>query len=67
MTPTYRLYEPLGWPTPDEWKGMTMLAYGILEWAFLGLLGLLVVVVGAFSVFLIANQFRNPGRKPRRL
>ncbi len=46
---------------------MTMLAYGILEWAFLGLLGLLVVVVGAFSVFLIANQFRNPGRKPRRL
>ncbi len=40
--------------------------HGFLELFFLGLLGLLVVVVGAFSVFVIVQQFRNPGRPARR-
>jgi hypothetical protein len=37
---------------------------GFLEKVFVGLLALLVVVVGLFALFLIANQFRNPGRRP---
>lgn len=37
---------------------------GFLEKFFVGLLALLVAAVGAFALYLIANQFRNPGRKP---
>ncbi|HEY5861278.1 MAG TPA: hypothetical protein VIX62_13430 [Actinomycetota bacterium] len=37
---------------------------GFLEKFFVGLLALLVVAVGVFALFLIANQFRNPGRRP---
>ena len=39
-------------------------APGFLEKFFVGLLVLLVVVVGVFALFLIVNQFRNPGRRP---
>jgi hypothetical protein len=41
--------------------------HGFLELFFLGLLGLLVVLVGIFAVFVMAQQFRNPGRPARRL
>ncbi len=40
-------------------------APGLLEWIFLGLLASLVALVGLFSLYVIAQQFRNPGRKPR--
>jgi hypothetical protein len=37
---------------------------GFLEKVFVGLLALLVALVGLFALFLIVNQFRNPGRRP---
>jgi hypothetical protein len=37
---------------------------GFLGKFFVGLLALLVLAVGAFALFLIVNQFRNPGRRP---
>jgi hypothetical protein len=37
---------------------------GFLELFFVGLLAVLVLVVGVFSLYLIRNQFRNPGRRP---
>jgi hypothetical protein len=37
--------------------------HGFLELFFLGLLALLVALVGIFALFLIVNQFRNPGRR----
>jgi hypothetical protein len=41
---------------------------GFLEWFFLGLLMLLVVVVSVFGLFVAIQFFRNPGRasRPRR-
>jgi hypothetical protein len=41
-------------------------AWGFLEWIFIGLLTLLTGVVGLFALFLIVQQFRNPGRRPGR-
>jgi len=38
---------------------------GFLEWFFLGLLMLLVVIVGFFGLFVGIQFFRNPGRAPR--
>jgi hypothetical protein len=38
---------------------------GFLEWFFLGLLMLLVVVVSFFGLFMAIQFFRNPGRAPR--
>jgi hypothetical protein len=38
---------------------------GWLEGIFVGLLVLLAGVVGLFALFVIAQQFRNPGRKGR--
>jgi hypothetical protein len=38
---------------------------GFLEWFFLGLLMLLVVVVSFFGLFVAIQFFRNPGRAPR--
>ena len=38
---------------------------GFLEWFFLGLLTLLVVVVSVFGLFVGIQFFRNPGRAPR--
>lgn len=35
---------------------------GFLEWFFLGMLSLLVLVVGAFAAFVALQLFRNPGR-----
>ncbi|MGZ8577934.1 MAG: hypothetical protein ACXWWX_00210 [Actinomycetota bacterium] len=40
-------------------------APGLLEWIFLGLLASLVGLVGLFSIYVIAQQFRNPGRGDR--
>lgn len=40
-------------------------APGLLEKAFLGLLAILVVAVGIFSLYVLVQQFRNPGRAPR--
>jgi len=41
---------------------------GFLEWFFLGLLMLLVVVVSVFGLFVAIQLFRNPGgaSRPRR-
>jgi hypothetical protein len=39
---------------------------GWLEVIFLGLLLTLVGLVGAFALFVIVQQFRNPGRPLRR-
>jgi hypothetical protein len=41
--------------------------WGFLEWFFAGLLAFLVGVVGIFFLYLVAQLFRNPGRRPRRL
>jgi hypothetical protein len=38
---------------------------GFLEWFFLGLLSLLVVVVTLFGVFMGIQLFRSPRRSPR--
>lgn len=38
---------------------------GFLEWFFLGLLTLLVVIVSAFGLFAAIQFFRNPARTPR--
>ena len=39
---------------------------GWLEVTFLGLLLTLVALVGLFAVFVLVQQFRNPGRPVRR-
>jgi len=39
---------------------------GWLEVIFLGLLLTLVGLVGAFALFVLVQQFRNPGRPVRR-
>lgn len=41
-------------------------AWGFLEWFFAGVLGLLLVVVGAFFLYLIAALFVNPARRGAR-
>jgi hypothetical protein len=41
--------------------------HGALELIFLGLLLLLLAAVGVFALYVIVQQFRNPGRAPRRL
>lgn len=41
--------------------------HGPLELIFLGLLLLLLVAVGVFAFYVVAQQFRNPGRPARRL
>jgi hypothetical protein len=38
---------------------------GWLEAVFIGLLVLLAGAVGVFALFVIAQQFRNPGRRDR--
>jgi hypothetical protein len=39
---------------------------GILEGIFLGALLLLAVLVGLFAIYVVSQQFRNPGRPARR-
>jgi hypothetical protein len=39
---------------------------GWLEVIFLGLLLTLVALVGVFALFVLVQQFRNPGRSARR-
>jgi hypothetical protein len=38
---------------------------GVLEAVFIALLVLLAGAVGAFALFVFAQQFRNPGRRER--
>jgi uncharacterized membrane protein len=40
--------------------------WGFLELFFATLLGFLVVLVGAFFVYLVLQLFLNPGRRARR-
>jgi hypothetical protein len=40
--------------------------HGLLPLVFLGVLALLALAVGAFALYVIAQQFRNPGRPARR-
>ena len=40
--------------------------HGFLEFFFLGMLSLLLVAVGLFALFLLAQFVRNPGRPQRR-
>lgn len=37
----------------------------LLELIYLGMMVFLVVAVGAFALYLLLQQFRNPGRSPR--
>lgn len=39
-----------------------MLAFGILEWTFVGVLVLLVGATALFGVFMLVQLFRNPRR-----
>lgn len=39
---------------------------GILEGIFLGALVGLTILVGLFALFVVTQQFRNPGRPARR-
>lgn len=41
--------------------------WGFLEWFFAGLLGFLVGIVGLFFLYMVAQLFVNPSRRPRRL
>ncbi len=43
-----------------------MLAFGVLEWTFLGVLVFLVGAAGAFGLFVVIQLFRNPSRTPTR-
>jgi hypothetical protein len=59
-------------PVSDSMPGMAaMLAglfpeiKGVLEAVFIALLVLLAGAVGAFALFVFAQQFRNPGRRER--
>jgi hypothetical protein len=40
--------------------------HGLLPLIFVGILALLTIVVGMFALFVISQQFRNPGRPARR-
>jgi hypothetical protein len=40
---------------------------GILEGIFLGGLLVLALLVGVFAIYVVSQQFRNPGRPARRL
>jgi hypothetical protein len=40
--------------------------HGLLPLIFVGVLVLLTIAVGVFALYVIAQQFRNPGRPIRR-
>ena len=40
-----------------------MVAFGPLEWTFVGILVALVGAAGLFALFLLAQLFRNPSRR----
>ncbi len=40
--------------------------HGLMPLIFVGILVLLTVIVGVFALFVIVQQFRNPGRPIRR-
>ncbi|HYU57854.1 MAG TPA: hypothetical protein VEO00_07375 [Actinomycetota bacterium] len=43
-----------------------MVAFGVLEWSFVGALAVLVGAAGIFALFLLAQLFRNPTRRAER-
>jgi hypothetical protein len=51
---------------PIGYSDRMLAAWGFLEWFFAGVLGLLLVVVGAFFLYLIAALFVNPARRGAR-
>jgi hypothetical protein len=56
---------------PSRYDGLVVAALmpdvqGTIGWIFVGVLALMTAAVGAFSVFLFVQQFRNPGRPERR-
>ncbi len=40
-----------------------MVAFGPLEWTFVGVLVALVAAAGLFALFLLLQLFRNPSRR----
>jgi len=40
-----------------------VVAYGALEWTFVGILAAMVTAAGFFAVFVVLQLFRNPPRK----
>jgi len=40
-----------------------MVAYGALEWTFIGLLAVMVTAAALFAVFVVVQLFRNPSRR----
>jgi hypothetical protein len=40
-----------------------MLAYSVFEWIWVILLVGMVAIAGLFAVFVVAQLFRNPGRR----
>lgn len=40
-----------------------MVAFGILEWTFVGVLVALVGAAGVFALFIVIQLFRNPSRR----
>jgi hypothetical protein len=40
-----------------------MMAFGPLEWTFVGILVALVGAAGMFTLFLLVQLFRNPSRR----
>jgi hypothetical protein len=53
-------------PTVDLIAALLPEIHGLLPLIFVGILVLLTILVGAFALFVIAQQFRNPGRPIRR-
>jgi hypothetical protein len=47
--------------------GPMLAAWSFLEWVFMALLLGLTGVVGLAFVYIVAQLFLNPGRRPRRL
>jgi hypothetical protein len=43
-----------------------LLAWGLLEWAFVAVLVGLTAAVGIAFLFMVVQLFLNPGRRPRR-
>lgn len=51
---------------PTTLAGLFPVIHGWLEAIFVGLLVLLAGAVGLFALFVIVQQFRNPGRREPR-
>ncbi|HEX2026333.1 MAG TPA: hypothetical protein VHH92_08070 [Actinomycetota bacterium] len=38
-------------------------AFGVLEWAFIGLVGSMTVLAGLFALYVVVQVFRSPSRR----